>query len=208
MLPSLVNVITASVLSLGVLGVFLAGVLEEVVVPIPSALTMMAAGFFFLGGQPVTSSTLIILFAHVAIPLTLGLTIGSLFTYWLAHRFGRPAVERFGHYARISWADIERLERRLEKNKSQSVTIFSLRVFPLLPSVVINVFCGLIRLPLWRYCLLTFGGVVIRSYIVALIGWQLGSVYHSYASYFERIEFAGLVVALVFLIVFYVRRKK
>ncbi|MCC6290829.1 VTT domain-containing protein [Candidatus Nomurabacteria bacterium] len=208
MILSFVNMVTVTVLSFGVAGVFLAGVLEEVVVPIPSALTMMAAGFFFLGGQPLVESTLIVLFVRVAIPLALGLTVGSLFTYWLAWRFGRPVVERFGHYVGISWTDIEGLEKRLEKNRSQSVTIFSLRVFPLLPSVVINIFCGLTRLPFWRYCSITFSGVVIRSYILALVGWQLGSVYHHYARYFEKIEFIGLIIVVFFLVFFYIRRKK
>lgn len=192
----------------GALGVFLAAFTEEVIVPIPSAIVMLLSGFFLLGAEPVTASSLLALFFLAALPIAAGLTIGSLVTYGLAYRFGKPLVERWGKYLTISWQDVEKLERRFESGWTDEAVIFGLRLVPLIPSVVINVFSGLTRFPLVKYCVLTFCGVIIRAYFIAFIGWQLGGAYYHYGRYFGQFENLGLLIVVVILAALFWRRRQ
>ncbi len=51
MIHSFINFIEQIVLPMGALGVFFAEIIEEVVVPIPSALVLLTSGFIFLKGD-------------------------------------------------------------------------------------------------------------------------------------------------------------
>lgn len=191
----------------GALGAFLAAFTEEVIVPIPSALVMLSAGFFILGTQAVSGASLISLFTQVAIPIALGLTLGSLVTYGLAYRFGRPAIERWGKYFYVSWSDVEKLEKYLNRGWADEIVFFSLRLVPVIPSIVINIFSGLTRLPVLKYILLTFFGILIRAYAVSLLGWQIGGAFYKYSQYFNKLEDLGLIILLAILVFFWWRKK-
>lgn len=192
----------------GALGVFLAAFTEEVIVPIPSALVMMSAGFFMLGQQALAADTFILLFTHVALPIALGLTLGSLVTYGLAYRFGKPAIERWGRYLAVTWQDVEKLERHFSRGWADEAVFFFLRLVPVIPSVVINIFSGLTRLPLAKYLALTFFGILVRAYVVGFLGWQIGGAFSRYGHYFSKLEGWGLLAVLVVLAFFWHRRSR
>lgn len=191
----------------GALGAFLAAFTEEVIVPIPSALVMLSAGFFILGTQAVSGVTLLALFTQVAIPIALGLTLGSLVTYGLAYRFGRPAIERWGKYFYVSWNDVEKLEKYLNRGWADEIVFFGLRLIPIVPSVVVNIFSGLTRLKIAKYILLTFFGILIRAYAVSFFGWQIGGAFYKYNQYFNKLEDLGLVAVVLILAGFWWYKK-
>lgn len=198
--------LTEFIAQFGSIGVFLVAVVEEVIVPIPSALIMLSSGFFLLGAEAVSPSSLLALFTRVALPLAAGLTLGSLVTYGLAYRYGRPLIERWGKYLTISWSDIEKLEQRLAQSHTDEWAILGLRLVPVIPSVAINIFCGLTRFALPKYLIITFLGVLARAYVVAFAGWQLGGAYHRYSFYFAKLENLGLILVLLVLTAFLYKR--
>lgn len=191
----------------GALGAFLAAFTEEVIVPIPSAIVMLSAGFFILGAQEVSRTTLLLLFTQVAIPIALGLTLGSLLTYGLAYRFGKPAIERWGRYFAVSWSDVEKLEKHFNHGWADEAVFFGLRLVPIIPSVMINIFSGLTRLPIVKYLALTFLGIIARAYVVSFLGWQIGGAFYHYNNYFSRLENIGLMVVVLGLGIFWWRRR-
>lgn len=191
----------------GALGAFLAAFTEEVIVPIPSALVMLSAGFFILGAQAVSGATLIALFTQVAVPIALGLTLGSLVTYGLAYHLGKPAIERWGKYVGVSWVDVEKLEKYLNRGWADEAVFFGLRLVPVIPSVVVNIFSGLTRLPIIKYILLTFFGIVIRAYAVSFFGWQIGGAFYRYGRYFNKVEDIGLLLVLAVLAFWWWQKK-
>ncbi|MEK7650301.1 MAG: VTT domain-containing protein [Patescibacteria group bacterium] len=191
----------------GALGAFLAAFTEEVIVPIPSALVMLSAGFFILGAQAISGASLLALLTQVAIPVALGLTLGSLVTYGLAYRLGKPAIERWGRYVGVSWLEIEQLQGRFHRGRADELVFFGLRLVPVIPSVVINIFSGLTRLPVTRYILLTFFGIVVRAYVVSFFGWQIGGAFYKYSQYFNKLEDLGLIILLAILVFFWWRKK-
>ena len=200
----LITITRDVLLPYGALGVFWASIIEEVIAPIPSALVLTAAGFFLVP-HGTLSESLRALFIIVAIPGALGITIGSLFIYGIAYISGKLALLKWGRYLGISWEDIENFEKRFEKGYMDELALFTVRALPILPSVVITAFCGLVRLPVKEYVIFSFLGLIVRAFTIGFIGWQVGNVYEKFAEKINTIENTLLIltVALVLLFIAY-----
>ena len=66
----------------GIWGFFVGIILEEIIVPLPSSLIMMAGGFFLVQGQTFSQVVPEIFFKLMLLG-ALGVTLGSLFFYFL-----------------------------------------------------------------------------------------------------------------------------
>lgn len=93
MIHSFITFIEQIVLPMGALGVFFAEIIEEIIVPIPSALVLLTSGFIFLKGDFGIDVIKNLLFV-IAIPGALGLTLGSLVIYYLSFYGGKPFIEK------------------------------------------------------------------------------------------------------------------
>lgn len=190
----------------GIVGVFGASVIEEVISIIPSALVQLGGGFFILGGMTVSWGAIVKLLLIVALPAALGVLVGSLVFYGIGYWGGEAFLARYGNYIGVRWDDIIALQKKLNASSWDDVIFFVARAFPLLPSVVLAVFAGVVRMSLVRYSVLTIGGVFIRAVILGAIGWQLGSAYDSYAMYIDKIENIGLAIVTVVIVWFLYKR--
>lgn len=211
MIESLIHSIQTILIPLGAIGVFLASILEEVVAPIPSAFVLMTAGFFLVPDHAWTLASLGKIFFVIAIPGALGVTLGSLIVYGIGYWAGKPLLLEWGNYFGISWGEVEKMERRFERGYSDEVTLFIVRAVPVIPSVIISAFCGLIRLPVREYLVFSFLGMIIRAFVLALIGWQVGGVYERFAGFISQVEnkvFAAAVIGGIFLIGYRIMKKK
>lgn len=209
MIEYLLSAIEHLVTAYGAAGIFVGALIEEVISFIPSAAVIMFAGFFTLGGTAVSGSSLIKLFTHVTIPVSLGLTIGSLFVYGIVYYLGKPAIVRFGKYFGVSWKEIEIIRGYIKKNIADDIILFLIRATPVVPFVAANAFCGLVRWPFPNYLLATFLGALVRGTAVGFIGWQLGSLYKTHATLFNQAEnvFLALIALALAAFVFYRRRR-
>jgi membrane protein DedA with SNARE-associated domain len=196
MIETIVAFIQQTVFPLGALGVFVAEFVEEVIVPIPSAMILLGSGFVFLKGS-ISLSFLNTLFFTVVIPATAGLTIGSLVIYLLVFKFEKPFIEKFGKYLTIEQKDLDQMNERFNSGKLDEIFIILARIFPIVPSVVIAVFCGLIKMPWKKYLIITIIGAFFRSLILSLVGWQVGELYIKYAGAIGKIENTGLILLVV-----------
>ena len=202
MIGSLIHFIQIHLLPLGGAGVFVASVIEEIVAPIPSAVIIFASGFLLVSG-PVNMDSMLQLLVKVAIPAALGVTIGSLFAYFVAFFIGKPILVKWGKWFGLSWDDIEKLHQKFSKSSFDELSLFIVRAIPIVPSVVISAFCGLIRFPLRSYLIYSFAGLLVRTTILGFVGWQIGKFYFQYAkviALFENFILAAIVIAaLVFI---------
>src|SRR3989304_3974586 len=74
--------------------VFFVVILEEVLIPIPSPLVLMGAGFLLVpAGIPLTDA-LWQIFLIVMLPASIASTIGSFFAYGIGYYGGKPAVKK------------------------------------------------------------------------------------------------------------------
>lgn len=187
MIEFLVHFLQTNILPLGAFGVFAASVIEEVIAPIPSALVMTMSGFLLVTG-PVSAETISALIFKVAIPAALGVTIGSYAIYLVARLGGKFLIEKWGKYIGLYWADIEKLQSRLSGTRKDELIIGGARILPIVPSVAISAFCGILEMNAIKYFVISFIGIFFRGIILGVLGWQVGNIYEKYAQIISSIE--------------------
>ncbi len=196
----------------GAVGVLLAAFLEEIIAPIPSSLVAMFAGFFLIPTEYAWLQAIVSASLKVAIPMSVGITTGSLVVYAIAYFGGKPIIARYGKWFGISWTTIEKTEQKFTKGYADELTLLGARILPFVPSVAISAFCGLVRYPIKTFIVLSFVGSLIRSVIMAMIGWQVRDAYITYVEIISQIEifvFAVIVIAFIsFLFLRVVKVKK
>lgn len=206
MIETVIHLLELYIIPLGGFGVFAAEVIEEVIVPIPSAMILLGSGFLFLKGPLTLALTSTLLFT-IVIPATLGLTLGSLFIYGLAYKGGKPFLDTYGRWLGVTWSDIEEVNQKFTEGTFDEWSLVLARVFPIIPSVLIAAFCGLTRVPLRKYITLTLIGAFFKALFLALIGWQVGALYLKYADIIGHIENTVFALAILSIIGFVVYRK-
>lgn len=211
-MAEIVNKIFASIKTHGSLSVFLGGVIEEIIVPIPSPLISMGAGFLLIEPNLPLGKAVFKMISIVSLPFAFGATFGSLLAYGVAFLGGKPLVERVGKLFELSWGEIERVEKRFTKGKKDEFLIFILRAIPVVPVSLISATCGFLRIPPQEFLLFTFLGIVARSFILAFLGWRVGELYHNLAQGLDLVEnivsILFLVLAGAFLGLLYLKREK
>jgi membrane protein DedA with SNARE-associated domain len=184
----------------GPLGVFLIAFLQEIVPPIPSTLVSAGSGLLIVGDASVTTASVVKLVTHVGLPIAFGMTLGALIVYGVVYWGGAPLVKRFGHLVGISWDDIEKFRMRMRGTAADEVIFFAARAFPLTPSILLNIVCGVLRWNPVSFIISTFFGTLIRATWSGFLGWQLGNALVSYSNHIEQahnIFFAVFVIALI-----------
>jgi len=206
MIHTILALLEQYIIPLGGFGVFVAEVIEEIIVPIPSAVILLGSGFLFLKG-PLTLTLVSTLFFTIVIPATIGLTLGSLVIYALAYKGGKPFLEKYGQWLSLSWSDVEVVNKKFTEGVFDEWSIILARVFPIIPSVLIAAFCGLTRMSLRKYITLTLIGAFFKALLLALIGWQVGGLYIKYAGIIGRIENTVFALTILSTLGFIVYRR-
>jgi len=211
MIENLIIYIQSIISTYGTWGVFFATLIEEVIAPIPSPIIPLAAGFFLLPDGVSFVETILRGAVMVALPVSIGISIGSSVVYALGFFGGRPVIEKTKKWTGINWQDIEKSEARLTRGKGDEITLFMLRVLPIIPGVAISGVCGVVRYPFKKFILITAMGSFVRACILALIGWQVGALYVHYAdlvSKFEKYILGGVLLLIVIFLGYYYIVKK
>ncbi len=209
MIDIVIQYLEALIVSYGPLGLFLAAITEEIIAPIPSSFVILSGGFAFLGGQPIGVYELAKLSIQVALPIAVGLTLGSLFWYGLARRLGRPILIKVGPYVGLSISEVERVEAWMQKSIADNAVLFISRAIPFMPALAVNLASGILRFPIFQYIYITFLATFLKAVILGFLGWQAGSLYREYSALFQKIEVWVLVFLLICLAVFiWYRRRK
>jgi len=161
----------------GAIGLLISGIVKEFI-PIPSTAIILGTSFILLKGQTIGISSILNLLLIIAVPLAMGMTIGAIITYILCFYIGKPFIDRWGKYISLKWEDIEKMDKRFENNKKDYIILYFLRTAPIIPSIIISAFCGIIRYDFRKYLIVTFLGGLTRAIIFGFIGWQFGNIYH------------------------------
>jgi len=196
----------------GALGVLVATLIEEIIAPIPSPIVPLSAGFFLLpmsgGWEDVWWPALFI----IAMPVSVGITIGSLAVYGLGYAGGKPVIEKSRKWIGLKWDDLEKIEKKIIRGKGDEIALFLLRVLPIIPGVAISVFCGIVRYPPRSFLVATWCGAFVRAFLLGIIGWYVGGVYAEYAQKISEMEKSIFIVSVIIVALgswwAYLRRKK
>jgi len=192
----------------GVIGVFFANLIEEIIAPIPSSIIILGSSFFILEGQAININSILILIFQIAIPTASGATVGSLVIYGFCYQIGKPFISKWGKFFQIRWEDIEKTSEKFEEYSRDELILFLSRALPIVPSVAIGAFCGIIRYDLKKYVIITFLGGLIKAIIIGLIGWQFGNFYQEIGGHISFLEEVFIITTIIGIIGYIIYNKK
>ena len=171
-MTEIIDWIMESIRAYGPWSVFAGVMIESVIVPIPSPLIIMGAGFILISSELSFLEASVPIVLQIVLPGAIASTLGAYIGYAIGYYGGKPMVDQWERFLGFSWSDVEALERRFQSGQVKT-TIFFLRALPIFPLSVISAAAGLLRLPLHQFSLWTFYGTIPRCLLACLSG--LGS---------------------------------
>lgn len=210
MIETVITFLEHTLIPLGAVGIFLASIIEAIIVPIPSAAVLYASGFLFLSslsGLAFYSNLLFI----IAIPAAIGGTIGSYVIYGIGYFFGKPFFESSGKWIGVTWQEIEDLRLKFSKGPRDEITLIILRSIPIIPAAALSALAGIIRMKPLNYGFSTLIGSVVRGLILAWVGGEVGSLYKTHLEFVNKWESVILIIGVFILIsvgIFLLRGKR
>jgi membrane protein DedA with SNARE-associated domain len=207
-LAAILNWIMDSIRAYGPWSVFIGVIIESVIVPIPSPLIIMGAGFILISPELNFMGALAPIIVQIVLPGTIASTLGAYIGYGIGYLGGKPLVDRWERFLGFRWADVEAMERRFRSGQVNT-SIFLLRAVPIFPLSVISAGAGLLRLPIKQFSLWTFYGTIPRCLLLAYLGWGLGETYRSIALGIDRAEalMSILLIAAIFGLILWLRAR-
>ena len=189
----IINWIVQTIGDLGYLGIFLMMFLESSFFPFPSEVVMIPAGYLAYKGE-----------MNLAVAVICGIAgslAGALFNYYLALKFGRAFLARYGKYVLIKEQTLEKMEDFFAKHGH--ISTFSGRLIPAVRQYI-SLPAGLARMDLLRFSIYTSLGAGIWVAILALLGYYIGHNEALLKEYLHTI-IISILVLLVVGTIFYIR---
>jgi membrane protein DedA with SNARE-associated domain len=193
----IVNAVVELVGQFGYFGIFIMMFLESTFFPFPSEVAMIPAGYLASKGD----MNLIV----AIIVGTLGSLLGALFNYYLARKYGRRGVLRFGKYFFFTEEKMVKMEKFFVKHGS-----FSTFVSRLIPGVrqLVSLPAGLSKMPLNKFAFYTTLGAGIWVVVLTLLGYLIGENETLIKEYLHQIIIVTLVLIGIASIIYVFMNKK
>lgn len=188
MLEAVGHWIISFISSWGYTGIVITMAIESALIPLPSEIIMPFSGYLVSTGR---------FDLHlVALAGAVGNVIGSLIAYaigyWGHERLVRRFLRKYGKWILHTEEDLDEAEKLLHKYKDW--VVLGTRVLPGIRTVI-SLPCGIAKLPLTRFIILTFVGSLIWSYFLAWIGLVLGENWDTLGPYFHSVD--AVIVVLI-----------
>ena len=195
MLHDIVNFIVDTVGSLGYTGIFVMMFLESSFFPFPSEVVMVPAGYLAFKGE---MNIYLAVLAGIA-----GSLAGAVFNYFLALKYGRVFLSRYGKYVLVKEETLQKMEEFFAKHGH--ISTFSGRLIPAVRQYI-SLPAGLAKMNLWKFSLYTSLGAGIWVVILTLLGYYIG---HNEALVKEYLQviIITILALLTIGILFYIRIK-
>jgi len=180
----------------GYLGIFIMMFLESTFFPFPSEVAMIPAGY--LASQGEMNLALAILVG------TAGSLSGALFNYFLARKYGRAGVLKFGKYFFFNEEKLQKMEKFFVEHGS-----FSTFVARLIPGVrqLVSLPAGLSKMNLSKFALHTTLGAGLWVVVLVLLGYFIGGNEELIKEYLHQI-ILGTLALIIFTALLYVYKHK
>ncbi|HUV73530.1 MAG TPA: DedA family protein [Anaerolineae bacterium] len=153
--------------SVGWAGIVLAMAIESACVPLPSEVTMPLAGWMLIQARSLSVWHTFWGGWWGAV----GCTLGSVITYWVGAKGGRPLLERYGKYVLIRPHEIEVADRWFSKYGEH--TAFFSRLMPVVRTFI-SLPAGVARMHFVKFVVWTFVGSFIWCWVLTWAGYVFG----------------------------------
>ena len=191
------NLILDWISNYGYGGIMLLMALESACMPVPSEIVMPFAGY--LVARDGVMSLL-----GITIAGSLGCTIGSIAAYVFGFYAGRPLILRYGKYILVREKHLITAEEWFEKWGDKAT--FIARLLPVIRTVI-SLPAGIAKMNFKKFVFYSFVGSVPWTFMLAYVGYVLGSEWESIKGVFRELDII-VVVAVLAVVVYYVYRVK
>lgn len=175
--------------SYGYFGMFLAMVLEAVIIVIPSELILATSGI--LASQGIFS------FFGAFITGLIGSVFCAIVLYLMGYFGGRPFIEKYGKYFFMKPEDLEKADRWF--SKYGMFAAFLGRNFPIIRTFI-SIPIGLTRLSFPKFLFYTTLGSIPWTYAFVYVGYHLGEHWVVLKEYTSKLK--GPIYLLLLFLVF------
>lgn len=199
MLEQFVTFIVDTVGSLGYIGIFFMMFLESSFVPFPSEVVMVPAGYLVYKGE---MNLVMVILSGI-----FGSLAGAIFNYYLAVKFGRQFLIRYGNYFFIDEKKMDKMEKFFQSHGH--ISTFSGRLLPGIRQYI-SFPAGLAKMNLAEFSAFTALGAGIWVVILTYIGYFIGD---NEALIKENIHSAVIYIlialaVIVFIYTYYYHKRK
>jgi membrane protein DedA with SNARE-associated domain len=173
----------------GYAAIIVFGFLEACCIPIPSEVTFGFAGVLAYEGH--LNLVLVIIIGVLAE------MAGSYASYAVGRVGERPVVERLGKYALVTRKDIDRAERFFAGRGSW--TVAAGRMLPVIRAFT-SLVAGLVEVPAVQFGVLSLIGTFVYVTAFSVMGYALGSSWHTVSHYVSAASYVLVVLVVVALV--------
>lgn len=191
MLHQFITWILATVHDWGYAGIFILMALESTVLPVPSELVLIPAGYLAYQGK---MNLLLII-----VTSTVGSLAGASLNYAFALWVGRPFLERWGKYFFVRPALLHKTDAFFERHGK--ISTFTGRLIPGIRHLI-SLPAGLARMNLTAFALYTCLGAGIWSSVLTLLGYFIGGNELLIKEYLQYLT-VGLIIFVILAITAY-----
>ncbi len=173
--------------TMGYPGLYLVMFLENIFPPIPSEVVLPLAGSLTLSGR--------FSIGLITVVGMLGSLTGAFAFYglgkWLGEANVRKFIEKYGRYAFLSTAD---LDRSLDWfNRYDDRVIFFSRMVPIVRSLI-SIPAGIATMHFWKFSIYTILGTALWSFLLSFGGRLLGAQWHLITDFVNTYQNIVLVI--------------
>lgn len=188
--------ITQFISSIGYAGVFILMTLESAALPVPSEVVMPVSGY--LSSQGVFDLALI------SITGAAGNMTGSILSYMVGLKGGRPFLAKYGKHFFIEQRHVELAERWF--NKYGDKAVFFSRLFPVVRTYI-SLPAGIGKYSLKKLTLYSFLGSLPWCFGLAYIGFRLGPYWKDVIGFFNGLDIVVIAAIILFALYFWKIKK-
>lgn len=189
-LEPILHQVTIMIAALGYWGVGLGMAIESANIPLPSEVILPFGGYLVYIGR--------LDFWGTVMAGTVGGTVGSVGSYYLGRRGGRPFLQRYGRYLGITDRKLALADCWFERYGE--ATVFFTRLMPIVRTFI-SLPAGIARMNFKKFVIYTFLGSLPWSILLVYAGYALGQNWQTLKPWFHRMDF--LVAAVMVLVILY-----
>ncbi|MCA9802483.1 MAG: DedA family protein [Cyanobacteria bacterium HKST-UBA02] len=174
--------IASGVEAWGYWGIILMMAIESANIPLPSEAIMPTAGILVQQGK--------MNFHLAALAGAVGCVVGSIPSYFLGMKGGRPFLEKYGRWFLLKAKDLETADKWV--NKYGDMTFFICRMLPVVRTFI-SFPAGVLRAHFLMFCIFTFIGSWIWCYLLTWVGVQFGENMEMFRGLWHKFDIAIVV---------------
>ncbi|MEW6171932.1 MAG: DedA family protein [Bacillota bacterium] len=197
MLEKIVSLITQYIASMGYWGIALGMAIESCNIPLPSEVILPFGGYLVAQGK--------LNFYLAALAGNVGGTLGSIVSYYIGHKGGRPFIESYGRYFWISQRELAVADRWFQR--WGEATVFFTRFLPVIRTFI-SFPAGITRMNFKRFVVYTFFGSLPWSLFLTYLGVKLGQHWDLLRGWFHRFDVVILIAILAGVVLFFWWRRR